>query len=111
MDLNEEWKQEFLAVFPKAIFMQEAGFKYAYIPAFKLPEGCKPEECPLLLCISAKDGYDSRLYFSEQIVSPEKRSWNSNIYLLDSNWYSISWKTEPGLSYLQMLMVNLRAFK
>lgn len=111
MDLNEEWKSEFVSVFPNATFLQEGGYKYIYVPELALPEGCKPEKSAILLCICPKDGYDSRLYFPLPVVGPIGRNWNSNIYLLDSNWHSISWRTQAGLSYLEMLMVNLRAFK
>jgi hypothetical protein len=111
MDLNEEWKQEFTSVFPDVKFIQEAGYAYAYIPEYMLPEGCTPTKSALLLCVSPKDGYDSRLYFPQPVVGPENRNWNSNVYLLDRTWHSISWRTQAGLSYMEMLMVNLRAFK
>jgi hypothetical protein len=111
MSLNEEWEREFISVFPAAKFIQEAGYTYVYIPEYDLPEGCTPAKSALLLCISPKDGYDSRLYFPQQVTGPVSRNWNSNIYILDRTWHSISWKTQAGLSYLEMLMVNLRAFK
>lgn len=111
MDLNEEWQQEFIAVFPNAKFLHEGGFYYIYISELKLPQGCIPEAIPALLCISPKDGYDSRLYLPQKINGSVSRNWNSDLYLLDSIWHSISWRTQPGLSYLEMLMVNLTAFK
>ncbi|MBK7763324.1 MAG: hypothetical protein IPI46_08110 [Bacteroidetes bacterium] len=111
MDLNEEWKQEFMSVYPNAKFLQEAGYTYIYLSELKLPEGVLPKVIPALLCISPKDGYDSRLYLSKIIEGFSFRNWNSGIYVLDSNWHSISWKTQSGLSYLEMLMVHLTAFK
>lgn len=111
MSINDQWKQDFLGVFTEAKFLYEGGYNYIYIPSCVLPEGCTPTESPLLLCIDPKDGYDSRIYFPKPIACPVLRNWNSNIYLLDSTWYSISWRTQPGLDYLEMLMVNLRAFK
>lgn len=110
MDLNEQWKQEFISVFSDAKFLHEGGYNYAYIPQYVMPDGCTPAISPLLLCISPKDGYDSRLYFPQQITGTVARNWNSNIYVLDRTWHSISWRTQPGLSYLEMLMVNLSAF-
>lgn len=111
MNLNEQWKLEFLAVFKDAKFLHEGGHNYVYIPSFTLPEGCTPAVSALLLCVGLKDGYDSRLYFPQAISGPVPRNWNSNVYVLDRTWHSISWRTQPGLDYLEMLMVNLRAFK
>src|SRR4051812_3439043 len=110
MELNEDWKQEFMSVFPEAKFVQEAAYMYAYIPEYTLPEGCTPGKTAMLLCVSPKDGYDSRLYFPQQIAGPGNRNWNSNVYVLDRTWHSISWRTQAGLSYMEMLMVNLTAF-
>jgi hypothetical protein len=111
MDWNEGWKQEFISVFPNAKFLQEAGYSYIYLPELNLPDKCTPAASPVLLCVSPKDGYDSRLYFPQKIAGPVDRNWNSNVYVLDKTWQSFSWKTQAGLSYLQMLSVNLRAFK
>ncbi len=110
MELNEEWQLEFLGVYPNAKFLQEGGFKYIYVAELKLPQNCSPNVIPAMLCISQKDGYDSRLYLSQKIDGSIPRNWNSAIYLLDTTWHSISWKTQAGLTYLEMLMVHLTAF-
>jgi hypothetical protein len=111
MEINEVWKSEFLALYPGAVFHSEAGYNYIYVKNLHLPEGCEPAFVSALLCISPRDGYDSRLYVSKQIQCGTNRNWNSNIYVMDGNWCAISWRTEGDLSYTEMLLVHLNAFK
>jgi hypothetical protein len=111
MEINDIWKSEFLALYPDSIFHSEAGYNYIFVKNIHLPEGCIPAFASVLLCISPRDGYHSRLYFSRQIESGINRNWNSNIYVMDGNWSAISWRTEDGLSYTEMLLVHLNAFK
>lgn len=111
MEVNEIWKSEFLELLPNSKFIQEGGFNYVFIPEMKLPEGCNPKIVKAMLCITPRDGYDSRLFLSEKVDGCPQRNWNSSIYIVDSTWHGISWKTAPGLTYIEMLMVNLSAFK
>jgi hypothetical protein len=90
---------------------EEAGIKYILIPAFKLPEGCKPEVVDLLLCPVPRDGYPSRLYFKNKLDSPAGLNWNGCNVILREQWYAYSWKLNGQGTLLGILLGHLRAVK
>nr|WP_221284643.1 hypothetical protein [Mucilaginibacter sp. SP1R1] len=77
----------------------------------KLPANCKPALVDALLCPMLKEGYQSRLYFSEKPVGCNTTlNWNANVRILGRTWYGISWQTPAGLKLKEMLLVHLKAF-
>tara|TARA_B100001971_G_scaffold162689_1_gene153000 strand:+ start:3487 stop:3828 length:342 start_codon:yes stop_codon:yes gene_type:complete len=90
----------------------EGGFTYFYLPKLRLPTGCISEHADALLCPMPRDGYESRMYFSE-IVKPQGLNWHQkDIRILDRSWFAFSWKTNRSdIRLAQMVMEYLRAFK
>jgi hypothetical protein len=84
----------------------ESGVTFLLLEGLHLPAGCTPSRVDALLCPSPREGYDSRLYFAEQIQAPGSRSWNAH-RILDRNWVAFSWRTQPGLRPAQMVAVHL----
>lgn len=109
--VNHDWLKELKDCFGDVQFLQEGGYSYIYIPELSLPKNCTPFKVEALLCIQPRDGYDSRLYVSTIPKNMPARNWNGNIYILDKNWRAISWRSAPGLTYLEMLLVHLKPFK
>ena len=96
---------------PCLSFAEEGGLSYILIEDLKLPDGCQPRVVNALLCPSPRDGYESRLFFSDKIASNVDRNWNGNLRILENNWYAISWKTQSGLGLAEMLLVHLDALR
>tara|TARA_R110002124_G_scaffold149259_5_gene315359 strand:- start:9402 stop:9752 length:351 start_codon:yes stop_codon:yes gene_type:complete len=112
MEVNSDWIERLRKVYPELEVLKEGGFSYIFIKDLILPDGVIPEKLDALLCIDRRDGYDSRLYVSEKIKECDpSRNWNGNIVLMDKNWFAVSWKTQQGLTYIEMLMVHLKAFE
>lgn len=106
-DLDELQK-----AFPKAKQATEAGSTFYLLPELALPTGCTPAHADALLCPSQRDGYESRLFFSEVITPPTPRNWNASaVRILEQNWFAISWRTRPGLRLVQMISAHLEAFR
>ena len=102
---------ELKQIAPSLSISEEGGLTYILIGNLKLPNGCKPTVVNALLCPSLRDGYQSRLFFSERITSNIARNWNGNLRVLEENWYAISWKTPSGLRLAEMLLVHLEALR
>lgn len=87
----------------------EAGFTYLFLPGLILPDGCTPQKVDALLCPMPKDGYPSRLYFSQSIATPFHRNWNANnIRILENNWYAFSWQyQDQPMRLAQMVGIHL----
>jgi hypothetical protein len=91
--------------------LTELGIDLLYLEALRLPAGCTPEVCDALLCPVAKDGYSSRLYFSQQINGRFARNWNGTVRIGEKNWYAFSWKVELSAPTLaQILLAHLNGF-
>ncbi len=108
----ENQVQEILTLFPGAKLYSEGGFNFIFIPEIELPTGCIPDKVEALLCYQKRDGYESRLFFSRMIAGGPRRNWNAhNVRILGKNWFAISWRTNPGLTILQMLFTHINAFQ
>ncbi len=91
--------------------LPELGIDFLHLEALRLPEGCTPATCDALLCPQPKDGYPSRLYFSERISSRFARNWNSTARIGEKNWYAFSWRVELNSPTLaQLLIAHLNGF-
>ena len=90
----------------------EGGCTYLLLEKLALPEGCTPLVVDALLCPAPRDGYQSRLFFSDLINSGRSLNWNANgVRILDRNWHAFSWKVErPGLRLSEILIRHLEAF-
>ena len=89
----------------------EGGLTYYLLEGLRLPGGCSPAECTGLLCPSARDGYNSRLFFDVRVDSPRVLNWTNGVLILDKTWQVFSWKVEtPGLSLAETLVRHMEAF-
>jgi hypothetical protein len=87
--------------------VSELGITYYLLTGLRLPAGCSPTTCDGLLCPSPKDGYASRLYFSQQIVGSFPRNWNGNARIAERNWYAYSWKASGAETLAEILVAHL----
>lgn len=112
MALPEKQLEELTEVYGEVLVATDGGIDFVLINTLSLPPGCSPSTTRALLCPTPRDGYNSRLFFPEKIQESLSRNWNAqNIRILDSNWFAISWKTDPGLSLLQMVRCHLDGLK
>lgn len=108
---------ELLAIFPNAKQYEEGGTPYFLLPNVSLPGGANPASVDLLLRPVHMDGYDSRLYYSQQPTfssrtNRESLNWNANnVHILSRNWHAFSWRTQPGLRLAQMVSIHLEAVR
>lgn len=111
MIFEAEQLAELKKVFPGVKQFEEGGFVYFLLPSIKLPENCTPDQVDALFCPMDRDGYPSRLFFSQQVQPKTSRNWNAvNIRILERNWFAFSWTVPPsGLSLVNVIGAHLRA--
>jgi hypothetical protein len=98
---------------PGASVCQEGAVSYFLLPGLRMPPGCSPESVDALLCPTPRDGYESRLFFSQLVTSTSARNWHvTNTRIVDRPWSAFSWKTnKTGLRLAQMVVEHLCALK
>lgn len=114
MSFSEDQVAELKRLCPDLCEVVEANCSYVLLPGLNLPEGCSPARTDALLCPSARDGYPSRLFFSERIESKASAipNWNVNgLRIVERNWHAYSWKVNPQLRLAQMVAAHLRALR
>jgi hypothetical protein len=111
MAFAEDQLRELKDLFPEVSQYEEGGCIYFLISQFVLPNGCTPQQVDLLLCPCPRDGYPSRLFFSEQVNSKTSRNWNSiGVRIIERNWCAFSWKISgANLRLTQILSSHLGA--
>lgn len=91
---------------------EEAGGVYLLLPALRLPAGCDPPVMDVLFCPTSRDGYASRLFFSERLKSHANLNWNAQrVRILERNWDAFSWRVSAEPRLIQMIAAHLRALK
>ena len=88
----------------------EAAHTYFLIQNYTLPSGCSPITVDLLFCPMPRDGYNSRLFFSEKVITRNPLNWNANcVRILERNWFAFSLVFKhDNLRLAQMLASHLR---
>ena len=110
MDIPPDEIDELKALFKTVMEAVEAGVKYFLLSDSRLPSGCRPDRCDLLLCPIPRDGYPSRLFFSAQVTSTSQRSWAKH-RILERDWFVCSWKDGGQSRLAQMVIAHLEAVK
>jgi hypothetical protein len=90
----------------------EAGCVYYLLEGLQLPQGCSPSKLDALLCIGARDGYQTRLYLSERVETAAKikLNWNANgVRIMERNWCAFSWNVPAALGPASVLDEHLKA--
>lgn len=107
----EKQVEAFLLAFPGAEQLTEGEYKYFRLENIVLPSGCSPEKVSVLLCPQVREGYQSRLFLSQMVTGCPARNWTlKNVRILESNWFAISWQSNPGLTIKEMYYTHLKAF-
>jgi hypothetical protein len=105
MPLADDQVAELMMLWPRATRQEEAGKDCFLIPQLPLPEGHTPAAVDALLWPHERDGYPSRLYFSQVVSSPTQRNWNhTNVSILGRNWHAYSWKVDPAIYRLAQIV-------
>ncbi len=106
----EDEISELKSMFPGVKYAQEGTYDYFLIAGLKLPPNCLPATVDVLLCPNQREGYNSRLYFSELVQSGKPLNWNvRGAWILDRAWHAFSWQLQPTDRRLsQMVAAHLR---
>ena len=99
--------EELKRFYPDAKLIPEGGINFIYIPELILPLGCTPDKIEALLCPILRDGYPTRLFYSQKIAGIPAKNWNGNIRICDRSWVSYSWKSRDGMELLEMVRYHL----
>lgn len=90
---------------------EEGGLTYIRIPGLKLPAGCIPSVCDVLLCPEPRDSYMSRLFFPVQIAGCAERNWNAQLRILGQNWHAFSWAAPEKMRLAETLIFHLNGLR
>lgn len=102
---------ELRSVTPDLSITEEGGYTFIRLHNLHLPSGCTPNIVDALLLPSPRDGYFSRLFFSQRIMGGPERNWNATVRIADSTWHAVSWQTQAGLRLIEMLHSHLKALR
>lgn len=114
MELAADQLDEMREHFSKVMVAAEANKPYILLSPLVLPAGCSPESVDGLLCPTDRDGYPSRLFFSQKITGGRAGlNWNADgIRILERNWFAFSWRTNrDNLRFWQMVLDHLAALR
>ncbi|HEY0842086.1 hypothetical protein [Methylotenera sp.] len=93
-----------------ASIMVEAGLTYIHFPSLTLPPGNTPGAIEALVCLSTRDGYNTRLFFSEPVAG-KGQNWSVHS-ILGKAWHTCSWNyVEFSGNPTNVIAQHLRAFK
>lgn len=111
--MGSEEMAELQRLSPGARELIEAGLRYVFMPQLRLPEGVAPEIVDGLLCLDSRDGYPTRLFFSQQVaVGGKGLNWNGTAHIAGRNWHAYSWKDVNGsLRPMQVFLGHLDALR
>ena len=108
----EDQISELKKIAPDLSVAQEGAITFILIGGLKLPDGCNPPIVDALLCPSVRDGYNSTLFYAQQITGCPARNWNRvNVRILDRSWFAVSWQVSPNLRLAEMLQIHLKALR
>src|SRR4051812_32613346 len=106
MNAPSDQIEELRALAPGVAVCEGGAVTYFLLPGLQLPAGCSPQKVDALLCPTPRDGYESRLFFSQLVASSSARNWHvTNTRIVDRQWSAFSWKTnKTGLRLAQMVV-------
>lgn len=116
MSITDEQLGSLRQINAGAVIQNEGEREYVFLPNLKITVGPNEKTLDGLLCPSEKDGYKTRLFFSETIVErptigDKAANWTAHV-ILGRTWHSWSWQgVEPSLPLVQMLLAHLRALR
>lgn len=113
MNLPTDQIVELKALFGEVAAAEEAGVPYLLLRGVRLPGSSSPDSVDLLLCPVAHSGYETRLFFAEQVAGPRPLNWNAHVRICGRNWVAFSWQVPKGttLRFAQMVQAHLKALR
>lgn len=99
--------EELQKFYPHAQKALEGGIEFILLPELDLPPNCEPKKIDALLCPVLRDGYHTRLFYSQRINGIPPKNWNGKKYICDRNWVAYSWKSKEGMELLEMVRYHL----
>ncbi|MCC5611713.1 hypothetical protein LC612_34520 [Nostoc sp. CHAB 5834] len=97
------------ALCPGAELWDDGGDPLVFLPGLKVLCAGETHTVDGLLCPRARDGYDTRLFFAEQL--PVNRNWGPHV-IKALNWYAFSWSGIPAdQPWLDILAGHIEAVK
>jgi hypothetical protein len=103
---------EMRKLYPRAFIASDGGVEYVLIPEMPMPPNCSPDKLDVLLCPRPRDGYSSRLFFSQLVSSARRPNWNKqNERILERNWFAYSFKVPEGLRLAQLVALHLKGLQ
>lgn len=113
MEYPAEQIEALKRLYPNLSSATEGGMTFFLIEKVVLPDCCAPREVSALLCPTAREGYQSRLFISVQVQHPGKANWNpaGGSLILGRQWWALSWKTKEGQTLAQMVLDHLGGFR
>lgn len=96
---------------PDAQLMTEGGQTVVHLPKVQFQAGAARVTRDLLLWPSARDGYSTRLFLSDQVHGSVARAWTA-FNLCAGTWWAVSWQGVPdNLPWIEIMASHLRAFQ
>lgn len=90
--------------------MAELDKPYVFLEELKLPAGCTPAKVDALLCLTARDGYTTRLYLAERVMCRVRPNWaDGTVPILQRAWHVYSWNNVPVGRPMEVLALHLKA--
>jgi hypothetical protein len=111
VDLDPEQIDELRPLCESIARADEGGYTYLALCQVRLPDGCQPALVDALLCPMDRDGYASRLFFADRVVTPVPRNWNGTCRVLERNWQAFSWRTQKGMRLAQMMAAHMKGLR
>ena len=103
----ESGLDEIRSVCAAAQEISDSSASFIHLPALALPNGKIVEA---LLCLTARDGYTTRLFLSEAVAG-KGTNWTTH-RILDKTWYTWSWNNVPADQRpIEILANHLRALR
>lgn len=97
------------ALCPEAELWNEAGSPLVFLPQLRVESAGAVHTVDALLCPRARDGYETRLFFSKQL--PRQRNWSRHA-LMTRPWFAFSWQgIAANQPWLDILGSHLEAVK
>ena len=114
MNFPADQVDELRTLYPGVQWGEEGGHTYFLIPQLPMPINCLPASMDVLFCPTPRDGYPSRLFFSEQVHVSKALNWNAHgVRILERIWCTFSWRISeaPSLRLTQLLRTHMEALR
>ena len=92
----------------QAQLVDEAGRKVVFLPNMTFQAGHEAATQDLLFVPFPHSGYESRLFFTQQLSGGDARNWTQH-NLLNRNWWAPSYRVDVSLSWRDQILQHIKA--